>query len=708
MLRKFAVWLVCLGIVCAGYLAYKRMSNPLDRGEERALEAPAPRDFNKPVGKVGDFGVQNAQNAEFIIRNKKTKEIERIFGFEELLHEQGDQWEVKGPFVEVFMPDFKADIRADSGSIRVESLDDDRVSPKDARFVGNVVMRVTGGGGGRLRESSIYLDEVIFLSQKSEVSSAGPVRYVATNAEMKGTGLKLVYNDRLRRLDVLRIDHLEFLRFKNEKAALFPRQRPAATRAMTDDTQTVARAKRVIPKVSDEPNAAPAEARNTAELYRLILSKNVTVDSPQQWIFARERISIEDILWTRSAGEANTAAQTAGNGLPEPKATPTSNLRKDGVADQPHYSTETFVTCENGILLLPADSNRSISDFIPSADVTAPTGDAIPEASESAADRGRLVARSINHSLSDRHTVVSGPLEMVFYPNDLPWAEPNEATAEPTPVTITAENRAGFLPDARQAVFEGDVNCTMVRTEPNSVRSFRLSAPLLTLDLVESPTEAKAADTELKHLSACGGTVRLSAVKHADSKLVGGAELKCTRFEYTPDAPRCYAATGPGVFKAYNARRPGPNETAVEFDAQSSYWAVVQDFEDFKFFVDENRIVVNAEPERMLDIKYVPIIDGSYGEVVTVGAARIEALLLEDSNGTTDVSRVAATGGVDYIEGDNHFVGSNLFYDHGQDIVTINGDESMPCLLNGALVDSINYNLKTGEVSAEIVAPGGL
>jgi hypothetical protein len=683
------------------------MSNPSERGEERSLEVPPPRDFNKPVGKVGDFGVQNAQNAEFIIRNKKTKEIERIFGFEELLHEQGDQWEVKGPFVEVFMPDFKVDIRADSGSIRVESVDDDRVSPKDARFVGNVVIRVTGGGG-RLRESSIYLDEVIFLSQKSEVSSTGPVRYVATNAEMKGTGLKLVYNDRLRRLDVLRVNHVEFLRFKNEKAAPFPRQRPAATRAMTDDTETVAHAKRIIPKVSDEPNAAPAEAGNKAEFYKLILSKNVTVDSPQQWIFARERISIEDILWTHTRHEEDTADRTTGKGLPEPKATPTGDLRKGDVADQPQYSAETFVNCENGILLLPADSNRSISDFIPSADVMAPTGDAIPEASESAAVRGRLVARSINHSLSNGHTVVSGPLEMVFYPNDLPWAEPNEATAEPTPVTITAENRAGFLPDARQAVFEGDVNCTMVRTEPNSVRSFRLSAPLLTLDLVESPTEAKAADAELRRLSASGGTVRLSAVRRTASKLLGGVELRCTRFEYTPDAPRCYAATGPGVLKAHNARRPGPNETAVEFNAQSSYWTVLQGFEDFKFFVDENRIVVSAEPEEMLDIKYVPIIDGSYGEVVTAGAARIEALLLEDSNGTTDVSSVAATGGVDYIEGDKHFAGSRLFYDHGQDAVTINGDESMPCLLNGVLVDSINYNLKTGEVSAEIVAPGGL
>jgi len=704
MLRKLVVWLVCLGVVCTAYLAYRRLTSPAQRPDEMMLQAPPPADFNEPVGKVGDFGVQNAQKAEFIIRNKKTKEIERIFGFEELLHEQGNQWEVKNPFIKVFMPDFEADIKADNGSIRVESLDDDRVSPKDARFVGNVVIRVTGGGG-RVRQSSIYLDEVILLSRKSEVSSAGPVRYVAANAEMKGTGLKLVYNERLRRLDVLRINHLEFLRFKNEKAALFPGQRPAATGTMTDDAQTGARGQPIAPKVSDEPNTGPAETGDTAEFYKLILSKNVTVDSPRQWIFAQDRISIDDILWTRSPGEENSASRPAGKTLPETRETATGDLRKDGVADQPQYSAETFVTCENGILLLPADSNRSISDFIPSADRARPAEDTLPD--DVPASRPRLLARSITHSIADGNTLVEGPLELVFHPNDLPWDEPNEASTEPTPLTITAEKRAAFLPDARQALFEGDVNCTMVRTEPNCVRSFRLSAPLLTLELAENPAQAGAAVTGLRHLTACGGTVRLSAVRHAASKVVGGVELKCTRFEYTPD-DRCYVATGPGVLKAHNARRPGPNETAAAFNAQSSYWTVLQRFENIKFFIDQNQIVVNAEPGKMLDITYVPVIDGSYGDVIKLAAARIDALLSQDPDGTTTVSTVTATGGLDYVEADKHFVGSRLFYDHAQNTVSINGDESLPCLLNGALVDSINYNLRTGEVSAEIVAPGGL
>jgi len=225
----------------------------------------------------------------------------------------------------------------------------------------------------------------------------------------------------------------------------------------------------------------------------------------------------------------------------------------------------------------------------------------------------------------------------------------------------------------------------------------------------------------IKHLAATGDVVRLATTKTAKAegafagqsqdadtaKLLGGVELKCIRFDY--DAVRQeFLATGPGVIKLNNSKATEPNEPVGRFSMQKPCWAVLDGFDTLTYFDRENRIVADAGSQEKLRMDYIPAVDGLYNEHVSVKAYHVEALLYELPSGQTELSTLTATGGIEYEDKDNQFIGSELFYDHEAAIVKVKGDESQPCFYNGVLVDGIEMNVKTGKVEAEIVGPGTL
>ena len=197
-------------------------------------------------------------------------------------------------------------------------------------------------------------------------------------------------------------------------------------------------------------------------------------------------------------------------------------------------------------------------------------------------------------------------------------------------------------------------------------------------------------------------------VQDANSaKLLGGVELKCSRFDY--DAVRqLFLATGPGAIKLNNSKAPEPNEPVGRFSMRKPGWAVLDGFDTLTYFVRENRIVADAGPHEKLRIDYIPAVDGRYDEHAVADASHVEAILYEGPEGQTRLSTLTATGGIKYEDKDNQFIGSELFYDHETAIVKVKGDESQPCYYNGVLVNGIEMNEKTGKVEAEIVGPGTL
>jgi hypothetical protein len=311
----------------------------------------------------------------------------------------------------------------------------------------------------------------------------------------------------------------------------------------------------------------------------------------------------------------------------------------------------------------------------------------------------------------------AGPAVLVFYMEDA--NDPNINT-EPLPVTVNAEKHVRFLAASNQIVFEGDSRCTMFQEDPNALIKYMLLSERITIDLPADSNEGLSGPAAgIKHLTATGKVVRLAMTKTAKSegafarqvrdansaKLLSGVELKCSRFDFDTIRQE-FLATGPGVIKLNNSEAPEPNEPAGRFSLRKPCWASIDGFDTLTYFIRENRIVADTGPQEKLRMDYLPAIDGRYDEHITAHASGVEAILYEGPNGQTQLSTLTATGGIQYEDKDNEFIGSELFYDHETGFVKVKGDESQPCYYNGALVDGIEMNEKTGKVEAKIVEPG--
>jgi hypothetical protein len=301
-------------------------------------------------------------------------------------------------------------------------------------------------------------------------------------------------------------------------------------------------------------------------------------------------------------------------------------------------------------------------------------------------------------------------------------ANSTDINQEPVPVTVNAQKQARFLAASNQIVFEGDSRCTMLREDPNALVKYMLLSEQITVDLpADSNDSLSGPAAGIKHLTATGEVVRLATTKTAKAegafarqvqdantaKLLGGIELKCSRFDY--DAVRqLFLATGPGVIKLNNSNASEPNKPVGRFSMQKPCWAVMDGFDTLTYFIRENRIVADTGSQEKLRMDYIPAVDGRYDEHVSAKASHVEALLYELPSGQTELSTLTATGGIEYVDKDNEFIGSELFYDHETAIIKVKGDESQSCYYNGVLVDGIEMNIRTGRVEAEIVGPGAL
>lgn len=719
--RKFRVWLISVGAVLAAYLLYSLLSKTpsieIDRGPESFVADGNVTGVDGKVGVIGKFGVGNVKKARYIHLNEQ-KQVDREFGFEILLHDTGNEWEIEKPYMNYFRRGLACYITADRGNVRVETAAG-RPSPKDAKFTGNVVAHILPEASSDVKEGFLYLDDVTFISDESQFSTPGPVKYVSEDARMLGNGLELVYNDRLERLELLRIFHLESLRLKSSQTALFPTataevgrpadansqmqtQQPDKTVA-TDDSQKV-KSSSAASKQSGEPNEP--------EHYRCVFSKNVVLDSPEQLIFASEKLSINNIFRPEASEEqsdkadpcdpdrvkktdAESAAE-AEKGL-EPNSPRSPNL--------PVPTIDIVVTCDKGLVITPMDSPQPDTNSVrlSSQQLLKTANDRLKKL-KTTEGRTVFIAEEIDYCSLTGDTVASGSLELTFYTGDLARAEANETVV---PVKITAQKKAQFLPASNQAIFKGDCVCTMLRQDANSQQNYTLSAPLLTVDLARDKDKRPSASAAtIEHLTASGGVVQLDTSKWAGEKLLGFTKLKCRRFDY--DAKQqFFLATGPGVIAIDNSKISEPNSDGGRFSLRKRCYAVVENFDTLKYFLETNQIIAEAEGQGVI-VNYFPIVDGKYDQRVTVTAGRVVLNLVETADGRTELSTLRATGGVTYEEKDIEFVGSKLFYDVGKSIITVQGDESHPCIFNGALVDAIEYDLKTRRVKFEIVGPGAI
>ena len=831
-MRKLVIGFVSLCAVLGAYLLYNRLSSSpsIDTGQqvdiiESAADANAVG-FDSEIGKIGDVGLGPVNKAYYVTRNLKTQEIVREFGFKKLLNEARDIWDIEKPYMNIYRRNFKCYVTADNGKVQVETAVG-RTTPKDATFSSNVVVHIIFGPPNNVKESFVYLDSIIFLSDRSLLSTAGPVKFVSEDIRMDGTGMELIYNEQTERLEYFKIAHLESLHIKGSPASMFSSgkvrgEAPAeadnkAESQQPDEASLSGDIKKVEALV---PDTQPQAGQEQGVYYKCTFSKNVLVNTPEQLIFAGDKLcinNINDIFWSKSSSDrpAEDDAGAANGGETAAEAAEPCRQTTDGTSErqittpepvEPNVPSEQLenivVTCDDGFVIVPRNSVRAQEDatanegedaisaaeppsqfddntgktrfFTQRIDYNATTRDGIADGlseltfyvgSASGADSNeapvpvKVTARKganfsqmsnkivftdclvtmpqsgltelkdvtfsapeITVNVPDDKSIkpdmfAAGPAELVFYIEDANSTDINQG---PVPVTVNAQKQARFLAASNQIVFEGDSRCMMLREDPNVLVQYILLSEQITVDLpADTNDRSSAPAVGIKHLTATGDVVRLATTKTAKAKgafaeqvkdanaakLLGGVELKCSRFDY--DAIRQeFLATGPGVIKLNNSKAPEPNEPVGRFSMQKPCWAVMDGFDTLTYFIRENRIVADTGSQEKLRMDYIPAVDSRYDEHVSTKASHVEALLYELPSGRTELLTLTATGGIEYEDKDNQFIGSELFYDHETAIVKVKGDESQPCYYNGVLVGGIEMNLRTGRVKAEIVGPG--
>jgi hypothetical protein len=712
-LRTILIGLLCLAVLLGIYLLYSRVSKtpPLEGdttvGLTRGVAENDTDDLDGEIGKIGDVGVGTVKKFEYLHRNDRG-EVDRKFGFKELLHQTKGRWEVNKPYMDIFLPTLSCNMTADRGNVQMETAAGG-LGARDATFTGNVVMHILPGPASDVTEGFAYLDDIAFVSDKSLFFTEGPVRYVSRDFQMQGMGLELIYNDELSRLESFRIVDLDSLRFRSTPAGLLGR----TVRAKADPNQgfaslsgqaNPANSGETIHQDHRDQRQKPSSAGAQGEYYRCVFSRNVFIDSPEHLVFADEKLSISNIFWSRGAASKDVLQGSAGpKDANSSSAAPTDNEPNKA----PEDAGDIVITCDGGITITAMDSPTVQTDSDESVVEVAKAERQLPAAFNDVAGRPTTIARSINHDASAGDTQFEGPVELNFFVdvNDLAG---RQASKTVLPLKVTAQNQATYSAESHQVVLQDDCVATMLWDDPNVQQKYTLSAGTFTIDLPEAVNyQSGVLAGDVKHLTADGGLARLTIVKSAGQELLGGVELKCVRLDYDAEQ-QLFEAKGPGILVVDNSKIVEGQPKPGGFSLRKQCYAFLQFFDTLKYFMKDNRIVADAKPNETLQIDYFPVVKDQYGQHAVATASHIEAKLVEAADGRNELSTLTASGAVTYEDEANQFAGGDLFYDREKSILRIEGDESTPCHFNGALVRRIVYDLKTGKVEAPLAGPGTL
>ncbi len=678
--RRFYVWLGSLLVVMLVYLLYTRLTHtPPVQSDLAETYGPVETDANateqtETIGMVGDVGVGRVRNAKYQTLNEQ-KELEREFGFEELLHESGDEWEIEKPYIKIFRPKFNCYIEADKGKIIVETAAG-KTTLKDATLQNNVLIRILPITESPIGEAVIYLDDVVFISSRSQFSTDGFVEFVSDKAHLVGRGMALIYNEAAQRPELLRIAELDNLRLKLSSAGstLFsPVPQPENSSLSTTFAE-------------QQPPSA------TAGGYRCVLSDNVVIDGPEQLVFA-DVVSINNIFGATEQG-AQSDARTEQASPTADHESPQQDANAAPAADL--VITEVVVKCRGGIVVAPTDSKR-IDDFL-AAEVNEQQTEPPLDMLESPDANGRavLVAHRIDYDAVSGDALAAGPLAARLYVSDFG----GEQSSEPNlvPFTVTAAKSGHFSGRTNVINLQGNCLCKMIRHDPAADQQFMLSSPQLRIELQQPQSTQSAAAADIKSISATGHEVRLASTKTAGSELLGGVELKCTKFDYDANAD-LFTAAGPGVVKVDNSKAERLQGLG-RLSLRRPCYAFLRDFELLQFSPKTNQLVADARKGGVL-VDYFPIAEDGSEDHVAVIAGRIQAEAV-NVKGRTEIVSLSASSGVTYEDADIQFVGSFFNYNGRTSTIRAYGDQSQPCLLNGTMVDGLEYNLQTGQVAARV------
>jgi hypothetical protein len=327
--RRFTIWLVSFLAVLIVYFIYNRLSRtppiPTDATITPAGQLADVCDSNVSVGKVGDVGVGIIKNARYTSLNAQ-KQVEREFGFQELLHQDGNDWEIEKPYMNIYRQSFRCEITGERANVAVE-LAGGKVTPKQGMLMGNVTIRIWPQRKEGPGETTIYLDDVAFSADKSMFSTPGPIELVSDNIRMTGTGLNIVYNGDDERLERLQITNLQSLRIKQWSQGTVLQSTPDAN--------------------NQKQKSENERASKHGKLYQCTLDKNVRIETPNEQLLA-DALLINDIFI-----QGGSAEQAGKESSPDENVAPIPAGNRPRAAISDESPSDVSITCDGGIIVTP-------------------------------------------------------------------------------------------------------------------------------------------------------------------------------------------------------------------------------------------------------------------------------------------------------------------------------------------------------------------
>ncbi len=754
--RKLLVWLAAFVLVVVAYLAYNRLvGTPAiriqpDQQDTADFDVP---DLDTQSAKIGEAAVGTVEKSEYIVLDDN-KNVKRVSGFARLLNPDAgsEEWKLQEPYMKIYGQAVRYEIVSDRGTCQVETIAGNP-SPASAHLIDNVKIHILPTSADGPPEITIHLDDLFYDSERSEFKTDGPIKIISEEGRMEGEGMLLIYNDALGRVEYLKIKELDYLHLKDVSTVASSKATAKSSR-----TSSVPRVAKVGPvespvksappeKSGDTPvaagdnapplptdNISPApdqDARDRRDDYYICRFERDVVITYGRRIVAEgaDEVTISNILlsgWPAKKSAAPSETDSAGpNGAPDTEtvtkpAPPASRpeavvstvppAKESGppAAASPTNDTfaeptggdavDVYVTCKGGITIQPVTSIISITP-VTTQSTGSPT--LTPATGRESERPARFGARKIDYDMDTGYAFATGPVKFIFYVSD-----PNYTDSDPgpVPVVITADDNAEFFEDQNRVVFNGNVVGLRQTQRPTYLQKSTFRGQKLIVDLAR--TEADS--TDIRHVAVVGGKVQLESIRSVDDVSINHVRLSCKRIDY--DAiEEVVTATGPGDIQINNENAPAPakQKAGKKISLQRPCYALIEGFDKLRWFTTANRITADGKT-KSVNINYLPIVEGKRGQVVRAATTHMTANFTETGAGRSELATLRTSGGVTYREvGSNEFIGDTLFYDVKKSLMTVAGTDQVPCLLNGALVDRIEYDLETGKVKAELARKPG-
>jgi len=337
---------------------------------------------------------------------------------------------------------------------------------------------------------------------------------------MLGTGLEIIFNDQSDRLEFFRIVDLETLRIKGSQATMFSSgeaETPAETVAQAETPAETLVAAGPEENAEQLPqDARPQVERKQGVFYKCVLSKNVLIETPDELIFADQRILISEIFWSKDSaglsgkaepGDANDTETVAAdnqdhdvdpnsiladntgdpNVIVAASGDPNAGIPAPGDPNEsPDETVDIVVTCDNGLVLVPMDTARSLDEYMRGPNEPEVAACGRPEQIGSDMERTVFLAPRIDYNAVTGDVVANGFSQLTFYAGKSAGAEPNEP---PVPTRITARDTVEFFQASDRIVFKGDCQGTMPQDGLAEQRNVTFLSPEITVNVPADKSE---------------------------------------------------------------------------------------------------------------------------------------------------------------------------------------------------------------------------